>query len=167
VLIQESARDRVTSLHVPSVEVITFPGFGAPLVECLHELGKIATHASTPIEAPGRLSGPQGELPQPSVIDPHHPSSRTPGGSSRGISDVLHCPPADRDYELQFFDRLITGRISERIWLLEADTGIGKTTLLREFVRHCPSEIACVPIDLKGGISGLHEIFYRLCDALG
>jgi hypothetical protein len=80
---------------------------------------------------------------------------------------VLHCPPADRDYELQFFDRLITGRISERIWLLEADTGMGKTTLLHEFVRHCPSEIACVPIDLKGGISGLHEIFYRLCDALG
>ena len=71
VLVPESARDRVTSLHVP-VEVITFPGFGAPLVECLHELGKIATHASTPIEVPGRLPAPPGELPQPPTFDPHN-----------------------------------------------------------------------------------------------
>jgi ATP/maltotriose-dependent transcriptional regulator MalT len=80
---------------------------------------------------------------------------------------MLHCPPADRDHELQLFSRLIIDQSRERILLLEADAGMGKTTLLKEFMLRCPSEITYAPIDLKGGTSGLHDIFYRLCDALG
>jgi hypothetical protein len=78
-----------------------------------------------------------------------------------------HHPPANRGEELNLFDRMMAGQTPEHILLLEADGGLGKTTLLHEFVRHCPAHIPCAPIDLKGSDTGLHDIFYRLCDALG
>jgi hypothetical protein len=78
-----------------------------------------------------------------------------------------HHPPANRDDELNLFDRMIAGQTLERILLLEAEGGLGKTTLLNEFVRRCPVHIPCAPIDLKGSSISLHDIFYRLCDTLG
>jgi hypothetical protein len=78
-----------------------------------------------------------------------------------------HQPPANREDELNLFDRMIAGQTPERILLLEAASGLGKTTLLNEFVRRCPVHIPCVPIDLKGSNISLYDIFYRLCDALG
>lgn len=75
-------------------------------------------------------------------------------------------PPANRDDELDLFDRMVAGQTHERILLLEADRGLGKTTLLTEFVRRCPPHIPCARIDLKGGNISLDDIFFRLCDAL-
>jgi ATP/maltotriose-dependent transcriptional regulator MalT len=78
-----------------------------------------------------------------------------------------HYPPANRDEELNLFDHMVAGQSAERILLLEADGGMGKTTLLGEFIRRCPPNVSCAPIDLKGSSIGLHDIFYRVCDALG
>lgn len=74
--------------------------------------------------------------------------------------------PANREWELDLFDRMVGGQTDERILLLEAEGGLGKTTLLNEFVRRCPSHVRCARIDLKGGNIGLDDIFFRLCDAL-
>jgi hypothetical protein len=75
-------------------------------------------------------------------------------------------PPANRDDELALFDRMVAGQTRRRILLLEAAGGIGKSTLLAEFVRHCPDDVPCVPVDLKGS-PGLHQVLARLGDALG
>ena len=76
-------------------------------------------------------------------------------------------PLANREEELGFFAGMIAGTTVERILLLEAGGGMGKTTLMAEFVRHCRAEkVPCVPVDLKGD-PGLHEVLARLCDALG
>ncbi len=75
--------------------------------------------------------------------------------------------PANREYELGLFQQVITGRDARRILLLEAESGMGKTTLVREFMRRRPANIDCAPLDFKGGSAGLHQIFYRLCDCLG
>jgi len=80
---------------------------------------------------------------------------------------MLHREPANREYELRLFDRMIAGQTGERILLLEARGEMGKSTLLTAFERRCPADIPCVLIDLKGQANGLHEVFYRLCDALG
>jgi hypothetical protein len=75
--------------------------------------------------------------------------------------------PANREAELALFDQMLAGQTRERILLLEAEGGLGKTTLLNEFARRCPAHVPCAPLDLKGSTTGLHEVFYRLCDALG
>lgn len=73
---------------------------------------------------------------------------------------------ANRDIELELFQDMIDRALTWRILLIEADGGIGKSTLLAEFVRRCPDDIPCVPVDLKGS-PGLHQVLARLCDALG
>jgi hypothetical protein len=76
-------------------------------------------------------------------------------------------PVANREEELGFFAGMIAGTATERILLLEADGGMGKTTLMAEFVRKCQAaEVPCVPVDLKGD-PGLHEVLARLCEGLG
>jgi hypothetical protein len=76
-------------------------------------------------------------------------------------------PLADREKEQEFFAGMTAGTTGERILLLEAGGGMGKTTLMAEFVRHCHSAgMPCVPVDLKGD-PGLHEVLARLCDGLG
>jgi hypothetical protein len=76
-------------------------------------------------------------------------------------------PLANRKDEREFFAGMVAGMIEERILLLEAAGGMGKTTLLSEFVRHCGAEkVPCVPVDLKGD-PGLHEVLARMCDGLG
>ena len=76
-------------------------------------------------------------------------------------------PLANREDELGFFAGMIAGTSGERILLLEAGGGMGKTTLMAEFVRHChTAEVSYVPVDLKGD-PGLHEVLARLCEGLG
>lgn len=77
-----------------------------------------------------------------------------------------HHKPANREFEFDLFDRIISGQTNERILLLDAQGGMGKTTLLREFMRRCPGDVPFAPVDLKGNTTSLHEIFYRMCDAL-
>jgi hypothetical protein len=76
-------------------------------------------------------------------------------------------PLANREEEKAFFAGMVAGTAGERILLLEAGGGMGKTTLMAEFVRHCAAEqVSCVPVNLKGD-PGLHEVLARLCDGLG
>jgi hypothetical protein len=76
-------------------------------------------------------------------------------------------PLANREEELAFFAGMVAGTSDERILLLEAGGGMGKTTLMAEFVRHCRAgQVPCVPVDLKGDL-GLDEVLARLCDELG
>jgi hypothetical protein len=76
-------------------------------------------------------------------------------------------PLANREDEIDFFAGMVAGTSDERILLLEAGGGIGKTTLLAEFVRRCRAErVPCVLVDLKGD-PGLSEVLARLCGWLG
>lgn len=75
--------------------------------------------------------------------------------------------PANREKELDLFDRMVTGQTAQRILLLEGEGDIGKSTLLGAFEERCPAGVPCAVIDLKGHSTGLHEILFRLCDALG
>jgi hypothetical protein len=75
--------------------------------------------------------------------------------------------PANREYELELFDRMIAGQTDECILLLEAEGKMGKSMLLSAFERCCLPNVPCAAINLKGSSTGLHEVFYRLCDALG
>lgn len=78
----------------------------------------------------------------------------------------MRYPPANREPEFELFNRMLAGETEERILLLEAGGGMGKTTLLEAFMRHCSQHTDCVPIDLKGSGTGLHEIFYKVCESL-
>lgn len=80
---------------------------------------------------------------------------------------MSYCEPANREFELGLFDRMVAGETRERILLLQADGQFGKTTLLLAFERRCPGRVPCASLDLKGRSTGLHELLYRLCDHLG
>ncbi|MFN2185936.1 MAG: hypothetical protein ACK2UU_18285, partial [Anaerolineae bacterium] len=87
--------------------------------------------------------------------------------SRSGKRAMQRLPLANREEEKAFFAGMVAGTADERILLLEAGGGMGKTTLMAEFVRHCRAEnVACVPVNLKGD-PGLHEVLARLCDGLG
>jgi hypothetical protein len=73
---------------------------------------------------------------------------------------------ADRGPELALFDRLATGEADYCILLLEAGGGLGKSTLLREFERRCPSGVTGVAVDFKGEL-GLADAFSLLGRGLG
>ena len=78
--------------------------------------------------------------------------------------------PADREFELDLFEKMVSGQSAERILLLEAEGGMGKSTLLSEFMRRLtrqPTPVDAAPVDLKGSSVGLHQIFNRLCDVIG
>jgi hypothetical protein len=75
-------------------------------------------------------------------------------------------PPANREDELRRFDLMMIGETDKRFLILQADGGMGKTTLLAEFMKRCPTHTSCAAIDLKGKSIGLHEVLYKLCDAL-
>lgn len=76
-------------------------------------------------------------------------------------------PLANREDELGFFATMVAGTAPERILLLEAGGGMGKTTLMAEFVRHCHGAgMPCLPLDLKGS-PGPHAVLAKLCDGLG
>jgi len=76
-------------------------------------------------------------------------------------------PLANREEELTLFDTMVAGTSDVRILLLEADGGMGKTTLINEFVRHCRAEkMSYVRVDLKGNL-GLDEVLAWLCGWLG
>jgi hypothetical protein len=76
-------------------------------------------------------------------------------------------PPVDRDQELDLLHRTITGKDAERILLISADGGMGKSELLRAFIARPPTDILLVPIDFKWGGIGLGELFFKVRDAIG
>ncbi len=59
----------------------------------------------------------------------------------------MRYPPANREPEFELFNRMLAGETEERILLVEAGGGMGKTTLLEAFMRHCPRHTHCAPKD--------------------
>ena len=76
-------------------------------------------------------------------------------------------PLANCTEELKLFREIVTGKNPNRIFLIEGESGIGKTSLLSQFHAQCPSDIPCVSIDLKSTPSGIHYIFNTLRRRLG
>lgn len=75
--------------------------------------------------------------------------------------------PVDRELELGLFERMLAGETPERILLVSAESGWGKSELLREFAHRCPTELHYAPLDFKAGGIGLAELLSRLRDSLG
>ena len=77
---------------------------------------------------------------------------------------------ANRTKEVDFFKKMLRGEISQRILLIQAASGMGKTSLLTEFASLCPvhAEAAIlIKIDLKSSHTGIAYIFSRLQRRLG
>lgn len=73
----------------------------------------------------------------------------------------------DREPELALFDSVIAGTADDRILLIEAASGVGKTALIREFDHRHPKNIRFAKIDFKGSSTSLADMLSRLCDTLG
>ena len=77
---------------------------------------------------------------------------------------------ANRTREVEFFKKMLLGNITKRILLIQAVSGMGKTSLLGEFGSICDvyAETAIlVKIDLKSAQNGIAYIFSRLQRRLG
>lgn len=75
----------------------------------------------------------------------------------------------NRQKELDLFESAIMGNSNERIFLIQAEGGMGKTSLLLEYGREARQmhQCRCVSIDLKGRATGLEELIFRVCSQLG
>jgi hypothetical protein len=73
----------------------------------------------------------------------------------------------DRNEELEVFEKMLSGSISDRILLIHAEGGMGKSHLLREFIANCHKKVLHTGVDFKAGGISLSELLSRLCDALG
>jgi hypothetical protein len=71
---------------------------------------------------------------------------------------------ANREEEKKAFRDMLTGPHS--VLIIHGPTAIGKTVLIDELKRSCPSTIRCVKLDLKGGTTGLDALICAFCDAL-
>lgn len=56
---------------------------------------------------------------------------------------------ANRHQQLDLFREMAAGQSRKQILLIEAESGFGKTELLKQFPVVCPDHVCCVPIDLK------------------
>jgi hypothetical protein len=75
---------------------------------------------------------------------------------------------ANRTKELDFFKRMVLGEVSQRILLIEAQSGYGKTRLMGRFLMECPGSARAVDIDLKDAMeSGILYVFRRSRKLLG
>ncbi|HEY6345751.1 MAG TPA: serine protease [Bryobacteraceae bacterium] len=73
---------------------------------------------------------------------------------------------ADRKAEFELFQRMITGKSTERILLLEGESGFGKSTLMDELMNYAqPLGVAVGRADCKGGAS-LSDVFDSLLFSL-
>jgi AAA+ ATPase superfamily predicted ATPase len=69
----------------------------------------------------------------------------------------------DREDEIAIFKKMLNAEINERIFLISAPSGIGKSELLREFAEHCTNDIKYVPVDFKGGSVNVAELLSKIC----
>jgi hypothetical protein len=76
---------------------------------------------------------------------------------------------ANRTRELHLFEQMLRRQVGERILLVEAPSGYGKTGLMGRFERLCyqeihpgSQEIHPVLIDLKGAQAGIASVFSRI-----
>jgi AAA+ ATPase superfamily predicted ATPase len=80
---------------------------------------------------------------------------------------MTHIQPIDRETEIVFFDDMLAGKTEDRILLVEAGSGWGKSVLLREFTKRLPKGFVYADIDFKSRGVSLAELLSRLCDKLG
>lgn len=73
---------------------------------------------------------------------------------------------ANRTKELQQFERMWRRQVSERILLIEAPSGYGKTGLMARFEHLCALEGHAVLVNFKGRLS-IAEVFFRIKRVLG
>jgi hypothetical protein len=78
-----------------------------------------------------------------------------------------HTPLANRTQELDHFLQMAKGLIPQRIFLLQAPSGYGKTDLLQKFVESCPPGVYAVDVNLKSADVGIPYIFWRIKSTLG
>jgi hypothetical protein len=76
-------------------------------------------------------------------------------------------PTADRDDERALYASMLAGQTAERILLIEAASGLGKSDLLDRFEDDCPSDTLLIRIDLKAAQTGVLHIFRQTLDELG
>lgn len=76
-------------------------------------------------------------------------------------------PRVDRTDELILLNRLARGEESLRIVLIRAESGMGKSELLREIKRQFEKEVLHVFVDFKGGGLNLADILFNICDTVG
>lgn len=76
-------------------------------------------------------------------------------------------PRVNRDDELILLKRLVQGTEKTRIVLIHAESGMGKSELLRETRNQFAKEILHTFIDFKGGGLNLADILFNICDSLG
>ncbi len=74
---------------------------------------------------------------------------------------------ANHTRELHLFEQMLRGQVQERILLIEAPSGYGKTGLMGRFQGLCIQKIHPVVIDLKGAEAGIPFVFSRIQRALG
>ena len=74
---------------------------------------------------------------------------------------------ANRTPELELFNNIVQGKFPQRILLIEAKSGFGKTWLLRRFTDTLPTNTLCVPMDLKSAQRGIPYIFSSVRKRLG
>ena len=73
----------------------------------------------------------------------------------------------DREDELRQLHAVAHGETRERILLVRAESGMGKSELLREFVERQGAALPLVVVEFKGGGLSLADMFFHICDTLG
>lgn len=61
---------------------------------------------------------------------------------------------ANRTQEISQFLQMVEGTCRERIFLIEAPSGSGKTSLLMQFETECPERVKSAWVDLKAAQTG-------------
>jgi len=74
---------------------------------------------------------------------------------------------ANHTRELHLFEQMLRRQVQERILLIEAPSGYGKTGLMGRFEILCSQGIHPVLIDLKGAQAGIAFVFSRIQRVLG
>ncbi len=75
-------------------------------------------------------------------------------------------PRVNRTDEIKLLNRLARGEEGSRIALIRAESGMGKSELLREIKSQFEKELTYVFVDFKGGGLNLADIIFHVCDTL-
>ena len=73
----------------------------------------------------------------------------------------------NREQEIKIFKGMLNGDTTRHIFLVQADAGMGKTTLLKEFSQMCGKDYQWAKVNLKKMSYTEEEILGELCRQLG
>jgi hypothetical protein len=76
-------------------------------------------------------------------------------------------PIANYEAPRKAFDALLAAECAARILLLRGESGSGKTTVMTHCCSRIPAGVAHVPVQLRGTVVNVAEIFYRVGMTLG